>query len=71
METLLIQVTNHKAKGLIHELAELHLIKILKENVHTGQKLSEKYAGKLPSNVADELQNYVTQNRNEWNSRSI
>jgi hypothetical protein len=34
-------------------------------------KLSEKYAGKLPSDIADELQNYVSQSRNEWNSRTI
>ncbi|MBN8824867.1 MULTISPECIES: hypothetical protein [unclassified Spirosoma] len=32
------------------------------------QKLSEKYAGKLPSTLADELQHYVTQTRTEWNS---
>jgi hypothetical protein len=29
------------------------------------QKLSEKYAGKLPADIADELQNYVTQGRAE------
>ncbi len=71
MDTILIQVTNQKALGLIHELEELHLIKVLKENVHTSQKLSEKYAGKLPGDIADELQIYVTQSRNEWNNRSI
>ena len=27
MDTLLIQVTNQKALGLLHELEELHLIK--------------------------------------------
>jgi len=71
MDTLLIQVTNQKAIGLLHELEELHLIKVLKENVSFPQKLSEKYAGKLPSDIAEELQNYVTQSRNEWNNRSI
>jgi hypothetical protein len=35
------------------------------------RKLSEKYAGKLPADIADELQNYVTQGRSEWNNRSI
>lgn len=29
---MLIQVTNQKAIGLLHELEELHLIKVLKEN---------------------------------------
>lgn len=71
MNTLLIQVTNQNALGLLHELEELHLIRVLKENIHVKQKLSEKYAGKLPSEVADELQNYVTQSRDQWNNRSI
>ncbi len=31
------------------------------------KKLSEKYAGKLPADIADELQNYVTKSRAEWN----
>jgi hypothetical protein len=71
MDTLLIQVTNQKAFGLLHELEELHLIKVLKENIHTGKKLSEKYAGKLPGDIADELQTYVSQSRAEWNNHSI
>jgi hypothetical protein len=71
MDTMLIQLTNQKAAGLLHELEELHLIKVLKQNVQTKHKLSEKYAGKLPSDVADELQSYVTQSRNEWNNRNI
>jgi hypothetical protein len=61
MDTMLIQLTNPKAAGLLHELEELHIIKVLKENVQTDRKLSQKYAGKLPSSVADELQNYVAQ----------
>ena len=35
------------------------------------QKLSEKYAGKLPTHIADELQAYVTQSRTEWDNQSI
>ena len=31
MDTILIQITNQKAMGLLHELEELHLIKVLKE----------------------------------------
>jgi len=71
MDILLIQVTNQKAIGLLHELEELHLIKVLKETLQPKQKLSEKYGGKLPAEIADELQNYVSQSREEWNSRSI
>jgi hypothetical protein len=71
MDTMLIQLTNQKALKLLYELEELNLIKVLKENVQTKQKLSEKYAGKLPSDIANELQDYVTKSRNEWNNRNI
>lgn len=71
METLLIQLTNQKAAGLLHELEELQIIKVLKKNVQTEQSLSKKYAGKLPSTLADELQNYVDQGRQEWEQHNI
>lgn len=71
METVLIQINNNKAYRLLEDLEDLHIIKVLKKNIQPQQKLSEKYAGKLPADIADELQNYVTQSRNEWNSRSI
>lgn len=70
METMLIELTNQKAANLIHELEELQLIKVLKISSDRGEKLSEKYAGKLPADIADSMQNYVTESRNEW-SRSI
>ncbi len=71
MDTLLIQITNQKALGLIHELEELHLIKVLKENIQTKQKLSDKYRGKLPVEIANDMQEYVRKSRNEWDERNI
>ncbi len=68
---MLIQLTNQKAKKLLHELEELNLIKVLIQNTGSDQKLSEKYAGKLPSDITDDLQTYVTESRNEWNNRNI
>jgi len=71
METVLVQINNNKAYRLLEDLEDLHIIKVLKKSIPSGQKLSEKYAGKLPSDIADDLQNYVTQSRNEWNNRTI
>ena len=71
METLLLQINNNKAYRLLEDLEALHLIKVLKKSILSKQRLSEKYAGKLPSDIADELQNYITLGRNEWNNRSI
>ena len=71
METVLVQINNNKAYRLLEDLEDLHILKVLNKNIQPKLKLSEKYAGKLPSDVADELQNFVTQSRNEWNNRSI
>jgi uncharacterized protein YlbG (UPF0298 family) len=71
METVLLQINNNKAYRLLEDLEDLHIIKVLKKSIQPQQKLSKKYAGKLPSDIANELQDYVTQSRNEWNNRSI
>ena len=71
METVLVQINNNKAYKLLADLEDLQIIKVLQKNTEPSQKLSDKYAGKLPSDIADELQNYVTQSRKEWNSSSI
>lgn len=71
METVLIQINNVKAYKLLEDLEDLQIIKVLKKSIQPQQKLSDKYAGKLPSEVADELQEYVTKSRDEWNSRNI
>ena len=68
METVLLQINNSKAYRF---LEDLEIIKVLKKSTEPKQKLSEKYAGKLPSDIADELQNYVSQSRNEWNNQTI
>lgn len=71
METMLIQITNHKAYKLLEDLEDLNLIKVLQKKEQTPEKLSEKYAGKLNPKVAEELQEYVSKSREEWESRNI
>ncbi|MDR0814426.1 MAG: hypothetical protein LBN37_01600 [Bacteroidales bacterium] len=65
METVLVEISDNKAYRLLENLEELQVLKVLKKIIQPPQKLSEKYAGKLPSDIADELQDYVTQSRNE------
>jgi hypothetical protein len=65
--TMLIQVTNQKAVGLLHELEELNLIKVLQENLpRTKQKLSEKYRGSISKDTAEKLNEHIKQMRREW-----
>jgi len=71
METVLVQINNNRAYKLLEDLEDLHVITVLKKSIQSNQSLSEKYAGKLPADIADELQNYVAQSRNEWNNGSI
>ena len=66
METIVVQLTNTKALKLLQELEELNLIKLLKRNSDSSQKLSEKYAGKLSTATVDKLQEHIKQSRNEW-----
>jgi hypothetical protein len=71
METVLVQINNDKAYKLLQDLEDLDIIKVLNKTSQPNQSLSEKYAGKLPPDVASELQNHVNQSRDEWNNRSI
>jgi hypothetical protein len=66
METIVVQITNNKALKILQELEELNLIKLLKKNADTSQKLSEKYAGKLSAATVEKLQQHIKQSRNEW-----
>ncbi|NCQ11341.1 MAG: hypothetical protein GW809_04165 [Bacteroidetes bacterium] len=71
METVLVQITNNKAYKLLEDLEDLDIIKVINKSINPQQKLSEKYAGKLPTDVAEELQNQVSHSRKEWNDQSI
>lgn len=68
MDTVIIQLTTPKTMKLLQELEELHLLRVLKKNVSAKTKLSDKYAGKLPADVAEDLQKHIEQSRNEWDS---
>jgi len=65
---MVIQLTNQKAVGLLHELEELHLIKVLKENIGPAKtKLSDKYKGFISKEEGQQLNDHIIQMRNEWN----
>lgn len=68
MDTMLIQLTNQKAAGLLHELEALNLIKVLKENIVPKTKLSDKYKGIISKEQGLNLNEHIKQMRSEWNS---
>ena len=71
METLVIQINNSKAYKLLADLEDLHILKVIKRTTNQPLSLSEKYAGKLSSATANDLQDYVKQSREEWNNKTI
>ncbi len=72
MATIIIHPQSQEQESLFEQLAIALKVPFEKaeENV-LKPKLSEKYAGKLSSTVADELQDYVSKSRDEWNDRDI
>jgi hypothetical protein len=63
METVTIEIKNQSAYQLLKNLEDLKIIRVLKSGIQSKQKLSEKYAGKLSSKVADEMQELLRQSR--------
>ncbi len=67
-DTILIQLTNQKAAGLLHELEELNLIKVLSTNITpVTTNLSDKYKGIISKEQGKELNDHIIQMRSEWN----
>ena len=64
--TLTIEILNKKAYKLIHELEELHLIKLIKGASTSEKKLSSKISGKLSKKTAKKLVDYIKNSRSEW-----
>lgn len=63
METVLVQLTHHKAMKLLLELEELQVIRLLKKDTAGTEKLSEKYAGKLPKEAGEKLRQLIEKGR--------
>jgi hypothetical protein len=68
MDTMLIQLTHQKAAGLLHELEELHIIKVLRETTVSKSKLSGKYKGIISKEDGQRLNEHIKQMRSEWSN---
>lgn len=70
MQTIIVQITNPNGLRLLEDLEKLHIIKLLKRSITPGEKLSERFAGKLSKQMADKIQQDIQESRNEWDSNN-
>jgi len=67
MDRIIVELTSKRALNLLKDLEELHVLKIVGPSASPfNETLSDKFAGKLPPEVAEEMQKYIVQSRNEW-----
>jgi hypothetical protein len=67
MKTVTVEIKNDIAMSFLHNLESLHILRVVEnKSGPIKQKLSERFAGCLSSERAEELQKELTQMRNEW-----
>ncbi len=67
--TMLIQVTNSKVIKLLHDLEDLNLIKVIKQNFNSPKtKLSDKFRGVFTKEDAKSFNDHTEQMRKEWDN---
>lgn len=66
MDTLVIRLIQPATINLLKQLEELKLLEVMNTASSDELSLSEKYAGKLPSGIADDLNKHIEKSRNEW-----
>lgn len=67
-DTMLVQLTDQRAVGLLHELEVLEFIKVMKPSAPStrSQRLSDKYRGIMSEKERMQLHSHTQQMRNEW-----
>ena len=66
METVTIELLNEKAYGLLKDLEDSHLIRMVDNENTSNASLSDRFEGKLSKEAADAMRKHVEQVRQEW-----
>lgn len=68
MQTIIIDIINHKAVRLLHELELLQLIRVRREKQQTATLIdwTAKYKGAMTKQPLTDVDNQLTELRNEW-----
>ena len=67
MKTVIVEIKNDIALSFLHNLESMQILRVIEnKTIKAKQKLSERFAGCLSKERAEELQKELTQMRNEW-----
>jgi predicted nuclease with TOPRIM domain len=67
MRIVTIEIKNDIALAFLNNLERMNILRVIERKATKAkQKLSERFAGCLSSERAEELQKELTQMRNEW-----
>ena len=67
MKTVIVEIKNEIALTFLRNLESMHILRVIEnKTTKTKQKLSERFAGCLSKERAEELQKELIQMRNEW-----
>lgn len=67
MKTVTVEIKDDIALTFLHNLERLHILRVIENKTTVNkQKLSERFAGCISKERAEELQKELTQMRNEW-----
>ena len=69
MQTVVVEIDNPIALNLLQELEQLHILKIIKENVLGNKtKLSDKYKGVFSKEDSESFMQHTQTMRKEWDN---
>ncbi|MCF8304561.1 MAG: hypothetical protein K9I94_14905 [Bacteroidales bacterium] len=74
MKTVTVELKHERALGLLKELEQIDILKIVDDLGKIGsdhKKLSEKLKGSITKDRARELNEGLNKMRNEWEERNI
>lgn len=67
MKTVTVEIKKDIALTFLYHLESMHVLRVIEDKTTKAkQKLSERFAGCLSKERAEELQKELTQMRNEW-----
>jgi uncharacterized membrane protein YukC len=71
MKTVTVELTNQNALRLLKDLELANIIRLIDTSIKEKIKLSAKLRGSMSKERAKELNDQLSQMREEWNERGI